>query len=89
MENFDMIKKITKLRKQKGFSQEELASRCQMNVRSIQRIESGIDPVCSKANGKFGFDRLSQRYLPHPELVEGNFYPIWLRGYNRSSSNHC
>jgi len=41
MENFDMSKKIIELRKQKGFSQEELASRCKMNVRSIQRIESG------------------------------------------------
>jgi phage shock protein PspC (stress-responsive transcriptional regulator)/DNA-binding XRE family transcriptional regulator len=41
MENNDIRKKIIELRKQKGLSQEELAHRCKMNVRSIQRIESG------------------------------------------------
>ncbi|MCI0515296.1 PspC domain-containing protein [candidate division KSB1 bacterium] len=41
MEHLDLSKKIIELRKQQGLSQEELAHRCKMNVRSIQRIESG------------------------------------------------
>ena len=34
-------KKITALRKQKGLTQEELVERCNVTVRTIQRIESG------------------------------------------------
>ena len=33
--------KITELRKQKGFTQEELVERCNINVRTLQRIENG------------------------------------------------
>ena len=33
--------KIIELRKQKGFTQEELVERCNLNVRTLQRIESG------------------------------------------------
>jgi transcriptional regulator with XRE-family HTH domain len=33
--------KIIELRKQKGFTQEELVERCNINVRTLQRIESG------------------------------------------------
>lgn len=33
--------KITELRKQKGFTQEELVERCNINVRTLQRIEKG------------------------------------------------
>jgi transcriptional regulator with XRE-family HTH domain len=34
-------KKMTELRKAKGFTQEELAEKCNINVRTLQRIESG------------------------------------------------
>ncbi len=33
--------KISELRKQKGFTQEELVERCNINVRTLQRIEGG------------------------------------------------
>ena len=33
--------KISELRKQKGFTQEELVEKCNINVRTIQRIEAG------------------------------------------------
>ncbi len=33
--------KITALRKQKGYTQEELVERCNINVRTLQRIENG------------------------------------------------
>lgn len=34
-------KRITKLRKAKGFTQEELVEKCKLNVRTLQRIEAG------------------------------------------------
>lgn len=40
--------KIAELRKQKGFTQEDLAFECQLNVRSVQRIETGeVEPRIS------------------------------------------
>jgi transcriptional regulator with XRE-family HTH domain len=37
----DLGKKIAELRKAKGFTQEELVEKCNLNVRTLQRIESG------------------------------------------------
>jgi transcriptional regulator with XRE-family HTH domain/ketosteroid isomerase-like protein len=37
----DLGKKIAELRKAKGFTQEELVETCNLNVRTLQRIESG------------------------------------------------
>jgi uncharacterized Tic20 family protein len=37
--------KVTELRQQKGLTQEQLAERCEVSARTIQRIESGeVDP---------------------------------------------
>lgn len=41
MKQPELGKKISELRKKKGFTQEELVDLCNMNVRTIQRIESG------------------------------------------------
>ena len=41
MKQPDLGKKILELRKQKGFTQEELVEKCNINVRTIQRIEAG------------------------------------------------
>lgn len=41
MINLELSKKIKQLRSNKGFSQEELAERTQLNLRTIQRIEGG------------------------------------------------
>ena len=41
MEQPALGKKILELRKQKGFTQEELVEKCNINVRTIQRIEAG------------------------------------------------
>jgi transcriptional regulator with XRE-family HTH domain len=41
MKQPELGKKILELRKQKGFTQEELVAQCNINVRTIQRIESG------------------------------------------------
>ena len=41
MKNIDLAKKIKELRVRKGFSQEQLAEAAQINLRTVQRIESG------------------------------------------------
>lgn len=41
MQQPELGNKITELRKQKGFTQEELVERCNINVRTLQRIENG------------------------------------------------
>jgi len=41
MKQPDLGKKIVELRKAKGLTQEELVSLCNLNVRTLQRIESG------------------------------------------------
>jgi transcriptional regulator with XRE-family HTH domain len=41
MKQPELGKKISELRKQKGFTQEELVEQCNINVRTIQRIEAG------------------------------------------------
>lgn len=37
----ELGKKIAELRKSKGFTQEELVEKCNLSVRTLQRIESG------------------------------------------------
>lgn len=41
MNERELGQKISELRKAKGLTQEELAARCKINVRSLQRIEAG------------------------------------------------
>jgi len=41
MKNAELARKIKELRGRKGFSQDELAETAQLNLRTIQRIESG------------------------------------------------
>ena len=41
----DLGLKVTELRQQKGLTQEQLAERCEVSARTVQRIESGeVDP---------------------------------------------
>ncbi len=42
METLDFGKKLIEVRKAKGLTQEEVAERCRVTTRTIQRIESGI-----------------------------------------------
>ncbi|MCS5489833.1 helix-turn-helix domain-containing protein [Algoriphagus limi] len=41
MKQPELGKKISELRKAKGMTQEELVEKCNLNVRTIQRIEAG------------------------------------------------
>ncbi len=78
--------KIAELRNQKGLTQEELAAKCNINVRSIQRIEKGeVQPrkytlkILSEA---LGYDLLNTTVsktgsLPwHMLLNLSNIFPI-------------
>jgi len=48
MRQAEIGKKISDLRKQKGMTQEDLADACELNVRSIQRLENGeVEPRSS------------------------------------------
>jgi transcriptional regulator with XRE-family HTH domain len=42
MEQPELGKKIAELRKAKGLTQEELVEKCNINVRTLQRIEAGV-----------------------------------------------
>ena len=45
MDQPDLGHKVAELRQQKGLTQEQLAEKCEVNPRTIQRIESGeVDP---------------------------------------------
>ncbi|MDG2073883.1 MAG: helix-turn-helix transcriptional regulator [Polaribacter sp.] len=41
MKQPELGKRISELRKEKGLTQEELVEKCNINVRTIQRIEAG------------------------------------------------
>lgn len=41
MENLDLVKRVKNLRTKKGFSQEELAEKAGLSLRTIQRVENG------------------------------------------------
>ncbi|WP_139377518.1 helix-turn-helix domain-containing protein [Daejeonella lutea] len=41
MKNTDLAEKIKELRNQAGLSQELLAEKCQLSLRTVQRIENG------------------------------------------------
>ncbi|MDH6311705.1 transcriptional regulator with XRE-family HTH domain [Parabacteroides sp. PFB2-10] len=47
MKQPELGRKILELRKSKGLTQEELVEKCNINVRTLQRIESGdVNPRC-------------------------------------------
>ena len=46
MKQPDLGLKVSELRKEKGFTQEQLAEDCEVTPRTIQRIESGeVEPL--------------------------------------------
>jgi uncharacterized Tic20 family protein len=72
--------KVSELRQQKGFTQEQLAEKCEVSTRTIQRIESGeVDPrafTLSRLGEVLEFD------FEEPNLANEN---IWLVVLNLSS----
>src|SRR5512147_399161 len=76
----DLGIKVSELRQQKGFTQEQLAELCEVSTRTIQRIESGeVDPRA------FTLNRLGEVLefdFSEPGLANENF---WLVILNLSS----
>lgn len=76
----DLGIKVSELRQQKGFTQEQLAEKCEVSTRTIQRIESGeVDPR------SFTLNRLGEVLefdFEEPNLANEN---IWLVVLNLSS----
>jgi len=76
----DLGIKVSELRQQKGFTQEQLAEKCEVSTRTIQRIESGeVDPRA------FTLNRLGEVLefdFEEPNLANEN---IWLVVLNLSS----
>lgn len=76
----DLGIKVSELRQQRGFTQEQLAEKCEVSTRTIQRIESGeVDPRA------FTLNRLGEVLefdFEEPNLANEN---IWLVVLNLSS----
>ncbi|MBN2093370.1 PspC domain-containing protein [candidate division KSB1 bacterium] len=100
MENLDIGKKIIELRKQRGLSQEELAHLCKMNVRSIQRIESGkVKPrlytlrVLSEVleyqfqNGELNEQKFSWKNFSEIILMKLSYLVMKIGGHNMNENN--
>lgn len=66
MKNAELARKIKELRSRKGFSQDELATAAQLNLRTIQRIESGE----TEPRGDTLKRLATALQLSHDELIE-------------------
>jgi transcriptional regulator with XRE-family HTH domain len=69
MENLGFGKKLVEVRKAKGLTQEEVAEKCKITVRTIQRIESGIvNPrafTIKIISDALGFDFFETSHIGH------------------------
>ncbi|MFZ5942242.1 MAG: helix-turn-helix domain-containing protein [Bacteroidota bacterium] len=68
MKQPELGRKIAELRKAKGLTQEELVERCNLNVRTIQRIESG-EVMPRSYTVRVIFDALDFNYFNRPVSV--------------------
>jgi uncharacterized Tic20 family protein len=76
----DLGIKVSELRQQKGFTQEQLAEKCEVSTRTIQRIESGeVDPRAFTLNH---LGEVLEFDFEEPNVANEN---IWLVVLNLSS----
>ena len=68
----DLGKKIAELRKAKGLTQEELVEKCNLNVRTLQRIESG-EVTPRSYTTKAIFTALDCNFNDSIEMTSGKF----------------
>jgi transcriptional regulator with XRE-family HTH domain len=68
----DLGKKIAELRKAKGFTQEELVEKCNLSVRTLQRIESG-DVTPRSYTIKIIFAALDYTFYDSSEILTNRF----------------
>lgn len=73
MKQPELGKKISEMRKAKGLTQEELVEMCNLNVRTIQRIEAGeVTPRSYTIKALFealGFNGVPEQLVPQPTKV--------------------
>jgi transcriptional regulator with XRE-family HTH domain len=79
----ELGKRIADLRKSKGFTQEELVEKCNLNVRTLQRIESGeVTPRIYTL--KMIFAALDYNSTDLYEIGKSGFsIPLWLEQFYR------
>jgi len=68
----DLGKKIAELRKAKGFTQDELVEKCNLSVRTLQRIESG-DVTPRSYTIKIIFAALDYTFYDSSEILTNRF----------------
>ncbi|MCH7403024.1 helix-turn-helix domain-containing protein [Belliella kenyensis] len=79
--------KIQEWRKAKGLTQEELVERCNLNVRTIQRIEAGevtprpytVKAIMEVLEVNFSDEVVETNQLPGPKGAMANSMSSWLR----------
>ncbi|NJO69204.1 MAG: helix-turn-helix transcriptional regulator [Bacteroidetes bacterium] len=79
----ELGKKIAELRKSKGFTQEELVEKCNLSVRTLQRIESGevmprsytIKAIFAALDYTYYDSTETQNSGPHGRQSEISFWP--------------
>ena len=76
MEKSDFGKKLVEVRKIQGLTQEEVAEKCKITVRTIQRIESGsVEPrvfTIKLISKTFGFDFFDNANTSHTVVKKEN-----------------
>ena len=85
----DLGLKVTELRQQKNLTQEQLAEKCEVSARTIQRIESGeVDPrsftlhcLSEALDFNFGADHTSRENLWLAALHLSSMFCIVIDGY--------
>jgi transcriptional regulator with XRE-family HTH domain len=79
----ELGKKIAELRKFKGLTQEELVEKCNLNIRTLQRIESGkVTPRIYTL--KLILTTLENNSHDSFEIINSGFsIPYWLEQFNR------
>jgi transcriptional regulator with XRE-family HTH domain len=75
MKQPELGRKIAELRKAKGLTQEELVEKCNLNVRTLQRIESG-EVTPRNYTIKSIFAALDYDFSRSSEIATGNFERI-------------
>lgn len=92
MKQPDLGKKIIELRKAKGLTQEELVEKCNLSVRTLQRIESG-EVTPRSYTLKIIFSALDYNFYDSPESshnwirLTGSILTIWLGHFIRYVSD--
>lgn len=95
MKQPELGRKIVSLRKQLGLTQEELVDKCNLNVRTLQRIESGeVNPRSHTIKSIFEAleyetgSPATERYQRTKDFLESNFKKYYSQIINEETMTH-